>query len=85
MHDGSHIRLRKVEIDYDPMDLDWAVRTLHKSAEKEEFLTGLIYVNPTAKSFLDTLNLDDEPLASLPQDKVTPGPEVLNRVMRDLM
>lgn len=85
MHDGSVIRLRKVDMDYDPMNRREAVRMLHSSAAASELLTGLIYVNPVAKSFLDTLNLCDEPLVSLPHDKVKPGPEILEQVMQDLM
>ena len=85
MHDGSHIRLRKLERDYDPMSKQAALRMLSQTRESEEFLTGLIYVNPVAKNFIDSLEMSDTPLASLPEDKTRPTPEALEEVMRELM
>src|SRR5579863_6357335 len=45
MHDGSHLRLRKLEEDYDPTDRVRALTRLHQSHEKEEMLTGILYLN----------------------------------------
>lgn len=84
MHDGSKIRLRKVERDYNPMDRSAALRLLRETRQDDEFLTGLIYVNPTTSNFLAQLNLVDEPLASLPEEKVRPRPEALQQVMSEL-
>jgi len=85
MHDGSHIRLRKLNQDYDPMNRNGALRMLSETRDSGEFLTGLIYVNPVAKNFLDLLNLSETPLATLTQEKVRPGPEALEEAMRELM
>src|SRR6516225_8631602 len=41
MHDGSSLRLRKLEEDYDPTDKARAIKRLVDSAEKEEVLTGV--------------------------------------------
>ena len=46
MHDGSHLRLRKLEEDYDPTDRIAAIRRLNQSHEKGEVLTGVFYVIP---------------------------------------
>lgn len=85
MHDGSHIRLRKVGHDHDPMSRQGAERLLSETRESGEFLTGLIYVNPVAQNFFDLLDLSESPLATLPQEKVRPGPEVLEEAMQELM
>jgi 2-oxoglutarate ferredoxin oxidoreductase subunit beta len=85
MHDGSHIRLRKLERDYDPMSKEAALRMLGQTREAGDFLTGLIYVNPVAKNFIDLLGLSETPLAAIPDDQSRPGSEVLEEVMRELM
>ena len=85
MHDGSHILLHKIHRDFNPMDKNAAMRMLHESRDRGEFLTGLIYVNPTAKSYLESLNVHETPLARMTQDKVRPSREVLKQAMRELM
>jgi 2-oxoglutarate ferredoxin oxidoreductase subunit beta len=85
MHDGSHIRLRKLDQDYNPMSRIAAEKLLSETRESGEFLTGLIYVNPVAQNFFDLLDFSDNPLATLPQEKVRPGTKVLEEAMQELM
>ena len=84
MHDGSRLRLRKLEEDYDPTNRIEAVKRLMESHERNEVLTGVFYVNPQAPTFIDVLNLVDQPLATLPESVVRPGKEALDRVMEEL-
>jgi 2-oxoglutarate ferredoxin oxidoreductase subunit beta len=84
LHDGSHIRLKKLREDYDPTDKHAAFNLLHEAREKNEFLTGLVYVEPQKKDFVTLLGLTDEPLATLPLDRVRPGREALTRMMEEL-
>ena len=84
MHDGSSLRLRKLEEDYDPTDKIEAVRRLMQSHEKGEVLTGVFYINAQAPSFIDMLNVTDQPLATLPESVVRPGREVLEKCMEEL-
>jgi 2-oxoglutarate/2-oxoacid ferredoxin oxidoreductase subunit beta len=84
MHDGSRLQLHKIEEDYDPTDRIRAIARLHEAHEKGEVLTGVFYVNPTAPTFMDVLNVIDEPLATLPESVVRPGREVLEEVMEEL-
>jgi 2-oxoglutarate/2-oxoacid ferredoxin oxidoreductase subunit beta len=84
MHDGSRLQLHKIEEDYDPTDRIRAIARLHEAHEKGEVLTGVFYVNPTAPTFMDILNVIDEPLATLPESVVRPGREVLEEVMEEL-
>src|SRR3974390_246107 len=67
MHDGSRLRLRKLEQDYDPTDKFQAVQRLMESHAKGEVLTGVFYINAKAPSFIDLLNVTERPLATLPE------------------
>jgi len=84
MHDGSHLRLRKLEENYDPTSRLNALTRLTEAHERGEVLTGVFYVNPQAPSFLDMLNLTDQPLATLPESVTRPGREVLEAAMEEL-
>jgi 2-oxoglutarate/2-oxoacid ferredoxin oxidoreductase subunit beta len=84
MHDGSRLRLRKLEEDYDPTDKVRAITRMNEAHEKNEILTGVFYVNTQAPSFLEMLNITEQPLATLPPDVVRPGREVLEQVMEEL-
>jgi 2-oxoglutarate ferredoxin oxidoreductase subunit beta len=84
MHDGSHLRLRKLEENYDPTNRIAAMTRLSEAHDKGEVLTGLFYVNTKAPTFLDMLNLVDQPLATLPESMTRPGPEALEAAMEEL-
>jgi 2-oxoglutarate/2-oxoacid ferredoxin oxidoreductase subunit beta len=84
MHDGSRLRLRKLEAEYDPTQRIEAVRRLMEAHEKQEVLTGVLYVNPKAPTFIDMLNMTEQPLASLPESVTRPGREVLEHCMEEL-
>jgi 2-oxoglutarate/2-oxoacid ferredoxin oxidoreductase subunit beta len=84
MHDGSRLQLHKIEEDYDPTDRVRAITRLHEARERSEVLTGIFYINPTAPTFMDVLNVVDAPLTTLPESVVRPGREVLEQVMEGL-
>jgi 2-oxoglutarate ferredoxin oxidoreductase subunit beta len=84
MPNGGKIRIKKLARDFDPRDRNAALALLRESTEKQEFLTGLFYVNPTAKDFLDLLDLGPDALATLPESKVRPPREALARIMEEL-
>jgi len=84
MHDGSRLRLHKLEAGYDPTNRIEAITRLHDAHEKGEVLTGVFYVNPKAPSFIDLLNMTDQPLATLPDSVVRPGREALEQCMEEL-
>jgi 2-oxoglutarate/2-oxoacid ferredoxin oxidoreductase subunit beta len=84
MHDGSRLRLRKLEEDYDPTNRIESVKRLMEAHENNEVLTGILYLNAKAPSFIDMLNIADEPLATLPESIVRPGREALEQAMEEL-
>lgn len=81
LHDGSWVRLRKLERGYDPTDRRAAQELVLEANEKNLFLTGLLYLDTSKRTFLDSLELCDEPLALLPEDQLRPPPEVLDEVV----
>ncbi len=84
MHDGSQLRLKKLEEDYDPTNRVTAVKRLMEANEKDEVLTGVFYVDTQKPNFTELLNMTDDPLATLPTEKVRPGKDVLEKVMESL-
>jgi 2-oxoglutarate/2-oxoacid ferredoxin oxidoreductase subunit beta len=83
MHDGSTLYLKKVAADYNPTDKLAAMRLLHETAQRGEFATGVFYVEPDKDDLITQLNIVDEPLATLPLDRVRPGRDVLEAVMEE--
>ena len=81
MHDGSHLRLRKLDENYDPTDKLGAISTLTNAHEKGDTLTGIFYIEPNKPTFMDLLHVTDEPLATLPPEAVRPSKAVLEEVM----
>jgi 2-oxoglutarate ferredoxin oxidoreductase subunit beta len=84
MHDGSSLRLRKLLEDYDPTDKAKAVHTLMDAQEKGEILTGIFYIDTKKPSFIDLLNVVDEPLATLPESLTRPPKSALDELITSL-
>jgi 2-oxoglutarate ferredoxin oxidoreductase subunit beta len=84
MHDGSHLRIRKLDRNYDPTNRLAAGAILEEAEAKGEVLTGVLYVNPSKPTFIKQLNLVDAPIGTLPESKTRPSREVLEQVMEEL-
>ncbi|MFB3814801.1 MAG: 2-oxoacid:ferredoxin oxidoreductase subunit beta [Terriglobales bacterium] len=84
MHDGSMLRLRKLEEDYDPTSKALALKRLAEAHDRDEVLTGVFYVDPAAPNFMDLLNMTDKPLAALPPELTRPPREALQAAMEEL-
>jgi 2-oxoglutarate ferredoxin oxidoreductase subunit beta len=84
MHDGSHLRIRKLHREYDPTNRLTAAALLEESESKGEVLTGVLYVNTGKPTFLEQLNLMDEPIGTLPESKTRPSRQVLDQIMEEL-
>jgi 2-oxoglutarate ferredoxin oxidoreductase subunit beta len=84
MHDGSQLRLRKLLEDYDPTDKANAVRTLMEAQDKNEVLTGVFYIDTQKPTFIDQLNMVDEPLGTLPESLTRPPKSALESLMANL-
>ena len=81
LHDGSSLRLRKLKEDYDPTNRAHAVRTLMEAEANLEVLTGVFYITTEKPSFVDLLNLVDEPLSTLPESVTRPSKQAFDELM----
>jgi 2-oxoglutarate ferredoxin oxidoreductase subunit beta len=82
LHDGSVVRLRKVEEDYDPTDRQAVADHLELHRHRGEIATGLLYVDKQASDMHDTSQTTDVPLAQLPFDKLCPGRAALEELQK---
>ncbi|HEX7003379.1 MAG TPA: 2-oxoacid:ferredoxin oxidoreductase subunit beta [Trueperaceae bacterium] len=81
LHDGSRLTLRKLEEEYDSSNRVAAIDRLLRAQEQNEFLTGLFYYDPSRANLAESSNLVDTPLAELPEEKLRPSREALERMM----
>jgi 2-oxoglutarate ferredoxin oxidoreductase subunit beta len=84
LHDGSRLRLRKLEQGYDPSDRARAVTRLMEATRTGEVLTGVLFVDAAAPSFVDSLGMVDAPLATLPEGQVRPPRAALEEIVASL-
>jgi 2-oxoglutarate/2-oxoacid ferredoxin oxidoreductase subunit beta len=80
MHDGSRVIFKKLEQDYDPCNRAEAMRMLEEANAKQWLLTGLIYIEPEQPSLADIYNLTPTPLNRLPEKRLRPPKETLDKV-----
>lgn len=85
LHDGSHLRLKKLEHGYDPTDRMAAISVVQKAQMEQQFLTGLLYIDEQKQNFTDLQNMVETPLALLQQDTIRPSKEALDKIMAELM
>jgi 2-oxoglutarate ferredoxin oxidoreductase subunit beta len=80
-HDGSVIRLRKLDSNYDPTNKIVATSAIAHAAEKGEVLTGLLYVSPDAEDLHKHLNTYDvRPFNQLGEKDLCPGKGMLEKI-----
>ncbi len=85
MHDGSRLRIKKLGNDYDPTDKMRALGYLHEASQKQEVLTGILYLDSARENFIELLGLENQaPLASLGDEKTRPSREALEEIMEAL-
>lgn len=85
LHDGSHLRLKKLDKGYDPRNRELAITTMLKANEEKQFLTGLMFIDENKPDFVSMSDLVDAPLATLPQERTRPSKEALGKIMAELM
>jgi 2-oxoglutarate/2-oxoacid ferredoxin oxidoreductase subunit beta len=81
MHDGSRIVLRKCEEGYDPTNRGAAQLYIQERMKEGEYLTGLLFVEPSANEFHTLNGTPDEPLNSIPYEKLSPGAKGMEKIL----
>jgi 2-oxoglutarate/2-oxoacid ferredoxin oxidoreductase subunit beta len=82
LHDGSVVRLRKVEADYDPTDRQRVASHLELHRNRGEIATGLLFVDKQASDMHDTSKTTEVPLAQIPYEKLCPGSAKLDELQK---
>jgi len=84
MHDGSKPATAQAARGLQPTDKANAVRTLMEAHDNDEILTGVFYINTEKPTFIDLLNVVDEPLSTLPEGVTRPSKPALDGLMASL-
>ncbi len=79
-HDGSVLRLHRLDAGYDPRDRIAAMDVLQQRQARGEVVTGLLYVDPEAADLHAHLGTVATPLNALGAAELSPGAEVLGGI-----
>jgi 2-oxoglutarate ferredoxin oxidoreductase subunit beta len=83
MHDGSVVRFRKVEEDYDPTNRDKAYAYVRQRQAKGEVVTGLLYIDKSANDMHEVNGTVERALVELPYEDLCPGSAALSELMEE--
>jgi 2-oxoglutarate ferredoxin oxidoreductase subunit beta len=83
-HDGTSLRLRKLNNDYDPTDRLAAQNFLQRYAAKGEVVTGLLYIEPDADDLHASFDTVETPLNQLNAKELCPGQGALEKLNASL-
>ncbi len=81
LQDGSRIVLKKLDRSYDPTDRMAAITLLEEAKRKQQFVTGLIYIDQNRVDLRDQERLPETPLVHLPPSALRPSKESLVKLM----
>ena len=80
MHDGSIVKFRKVDSDYDAADRANAYKTVEAHQAKGEVATGLLYLEEGGPEFHEANQTSATPLAFQDYADLCPGSEALAKI-----
>ena len=83
MHDGSVVKLRKVDEGYDASDRRAVLDYLGEVADKGEIATGLLYLEEAGEDMHGFENTVDTPLVSVPYETLCPGSAALDELQKE--
>jgi 2-oxoglutarate ferredoxin oxidoreductase subunit beta len=83
-HDGSALRLRKLDPDYDPRDRIAAMNYIQRHQAQGEVVTGLLFVDAQAEDLHRHLGTVAVPFNQLEADSLCPGTATLEKINASL-
>jgi 2-oxoglutarate ferredoxin oxidoreductase subunit beta len=78
MHDGSVVKLRKVNEDYDPSDRGGVIDYLGETRSRGEIATGLLFLEQGGADMHGFHGTVDRPLVDVPFAELCPGRSALD-------
>ena len=85
LHDGPAVQLRKLSKDHNPTDKMSALQLLEDAKRSGELVTGIVYINESRETIVDTEDVHEIALAHLPESLLRPSRESLEEVMKDFV
>jgi 2-oxoglutarate ferredoxin oxidoreductase subunit beta len=83
-HDGSVLRLRKLDADYDPHNRIGAMNFLQQRHAQGEVVTGLLFVDPQPEDLHAHLKTAETPFNTLGAKELCPGSATLEKINASL-
>ncbi len=80
MHDGSMIKLSKIAPEWNPQDKLSIITAIQKAKQKDEILTGLLYIDTESVELNELLNTTATPLNQLTEKHLCPGNDILSDI-----
>lgn len=84
LHDGSVIRLKKLDQDFDPSSRAQVLGHLADAHERQEILTGLLFLNENLPSLHSILGTSSKPLSRFAFDELNPGAAALKTLLQGM-
>lgn len=81
LHDGSQLRLRKLESSYDPTDRTRALEYIRTRQQHGEYVTGMLFIDTDSQDFHAINATSRTPLNQLPYEALRPSAAALNKVL----
>jgi 2-oxoglutarate ferredoxin oxidoreductase subunit beta len=79
-HDGSMLRFRKLNSDYDVNDRIAAMTYMQERQAAGEIVTGLLFIDPNPQDLHLHLKTSGQPLNGLQEDALVPGSAALDKI-----
>ncbi|MCA1779084.1 MAG: 2-oxoacid:ferredoxin oxidoreductase subunit beta [Xanthomonadaceae bacterium] len=84
LHDGSTIRLKKIDPGYDPSNRARALEFLEDHRARREVVTGLLYLNKELPTFHEIAGTAKQALTAFEFEQLSPGAEALVELQKGL-
>jgi len=84
LHDGSILNLRRQPNSLDIQSRESVLKSLEDARQKQQVLTGLLYLNTDSRNTHEIINSSERPLSSLTKDDLCPGSDVLEAINESL-
>src|ERR1700678_1651117 len=81
LHDGSRIVLRKLDGDYDPTNRAACAAKIQERLKEEEYLTGLLFVEPGQPEFHELNGTPDGALNAVAYEALSPGSAGMQKIL----
>jgi 2-oxoglutarate ferredoxin oxidoreductase subunit beta len=85
LHDGPMVKLKKLDRDYDPTSKWRALDLLEQARKRQEFITGLLFIDEKRQTLPEMMHLVDTPLAHLPETLLRPSRAQFDALMQELI